>query len=118
MLPFDLKKSAKTHEAQEKSGYNKLQWDRFYNITKAEINALVKANPEVSWPLVPGNELAAIYTRVNAQLQAEHIPEVQYDVFSWRMVRAIQYRTSASGKSGAKTTNTAAAGLDKDAGQE
>lgn len=85
---------------------------------------------------MPGNELAAIYTRVNAQLQAEHIPEVQYDVFSWRMVRAIQYRTSggcrgmpqystvtnrlhtASGKSGAKTTNTAAAGLDKDAGQE
>lgn len=85
---------------------------------------------------MPGNELAAIYSRVNARLQAEHIPEVQYDVFSWRMARAIQYRTSGgcrgmpqnptvadrlhtvNGKSGAKTADTAAAGLDKDAEQE
>ncbi|KAF5845580.1 hypothetical protein GGP41_009372 [Bipolaris sorokiniana] len=122
MLPFELKKSAKTHEAQEKSGYNKLQWDRFYNITKAEINALVEANPGVNWPSVPGDVLAKIYDRVNAQLQAENIPKVEYDVFSWRMARAIGYRTGTNGKCGAKANGmaaeTAAAGHNMDAEQQ
>ena len=30
MLQFELKKGAKTHEAQMRAGYDKLQWDRFY----------------------------------------------------------------------------------------
>lgn len=75
---------------------------------------------------MPGDVLAKIYDRVNVQLQAENIPKVEYDVFSWRMARAIGYRTSsecrsmprgfivadrlhtANGKCAAKATGTAA----------
>ncbi|KAH6861249.1 hypothetical protein AA0117_g12846 [Alternaria alternata] len=98
MLEFELKKGAKTQEAQMRAGHDKLQWDRFYNITKAEINTLVEANPDISWPTVPGDVLATIFARVNARLRDEQIPEVQYDVFSWRMARAIQYRMTSNNK--------------------
>jgi hypothetical protein len=38
--------------------------------------------------------LTQIHERVNTQLLLEHIPEVAYDVFEWRIARAIQYRTA------------------------
>ena len=44
------------------------------------------------------NDLTELYNRVNAQLRTEQIPEVTYDVFEWRMARAIQYRTAGTGK--------------------
>ena len=40
------------------------------------------------------NYLTKSYDRVNIQLRTEQIPEVTYDVFEWRMARAIQYRTA------------------------
>ncbi|KAL5121513.1 hypothetical protein ACEQ8H_000585 [Pleosporales sp. CAS-2024a] len=95
MLQFELKKGAKTQEAQVHAGLSRLQWDRFYNITKIEIHDLVEAYPDISWPTVPGDVLSSIFDRVNAQLKAENIPEVQYDVFSWRMARAITYRNTS-----------------------
>ncbi|EOA87744.1 uncharacterized protein SETTUDRAFT_168889, partial [Exserohilum turcica Et28A] len=78
------------------------------NITKAEINDLVEENPDVSWPTVPGDVLASIFDRVNAQLRAENIPEVQYDVFSWRMARAISYRNTSNSKPRAKSATASA----------
>ncbi|KAJ5021891.1 hypothetical protein J3E72DRAFT_401031 [Bipolaris maydis] len=119
MQAFELKKNATTREAQEKVGYTQLQWDRFYYITKAEIDTLVKANPGIKWSEVKANDVEEMHSRVNAQLQAEHIPEVRYDVFRWRMARAIQnQRPNASNKGGAKAAKTAAAAPDKDAEQD
>ncbi|KAF2827457.1 hypothetical protein CC86DRAFT_290629 [Ophiobolus disseminans] len=95
MSAFDLKKSAKTKEAQAKAGHNKPQWDRFYYITKIEIDNFIKAQPDITWHVVPYNVINEYLIRVNEKLVKEGIPEVEYDVFSWRMARALQYRTAS-----------------------
>jgi len=43
---------------------------------------------------MPRDVLAAIYAHFNRQLKGKNLPEVQYDVFSWRIARTIQYRTT------------------------
>ncbi|CAN9251639.1 unnamed protein product [Alternaria alternata] len=94
MLPFDLKKNAKTREAQAHAGLSKPQWVKFYRYTTVEADRLLEADPELTWPSIPDDVLAEMHSRVNGQLAKEGIPEVRYDVFSWRMARAIQYRTA------------------------
>ncbi|KAH8644024.1 hypothetical protein IG631_01488 [Alternaria alternata] len=90
MLPFDLKKNAKTREAQVHAGLSKPQW----RYTTVEVDRLLEADPDLTWPSIPDDVLAEVHSRVNSQLAKEGIPEVRYDVFSWRMARAIQYRTA------------------------
>lgn len=62
--------------------------------TTVEADRLLEADPELTWPSIPDDVLAEMHSRVNGQLAKEGIPEVRYDVFSWRMARAIQYRTA------------------------
>lgn len=57
---------------------------------------LVHGQPELNWRNVPADVLNEVWNRVNLQLQAEDIPEVTYDLFSWRIARTIQYRTCKS----------------------
>ncbi|CAN9249640.1 unnamed protein product [Alternaria alternata] len=91
MLPFDLKKNAKTREAQAHAGLSLTSLQRY---TTVEADRLLEADPELTWPSIPDDVLAEMHSRVNGQLAKEGIPEVRYDVFSWRMARAIQYRTA------------------------
>jgi hypothetical protein len=62
--------------------------------TTVEADRLLEADPELTWPSIPDDVLAEMHSRVNGRLAKEGIPEVRYDVFSWRMARAIQYRTA------------------------
>ncbi|KAF2128805.1 hypothetical protein P153DRAFT_357318 [Dothidotthia symphoricarpi CBS 119687] len=100
MLPFDLKRSATTREAQAAAHHTKPQWARFYyqHITKAEIDILLEAQPLILWPSIPADVLTEIYNRVNAEIAKEQIPEVGYDIFSWRMARGIQNVTGKKRK--------------------
>jgi hypothetical protein len=65
-------------------------------LTKLETDDLVGENPDINWRNVPAVVLTEIFNRVNIQLQNENIPGVTYDVFSWRMARAIQHTTCKS----------------------
>ncbi|XP_014553207.1 hypothetical protein COCVIDRAFT_108357 [Bipolaris victoriae FI3] len=122
MDAWGLKKKATKSEAQKDAGHTQPQWDRFYYITKTEIDALVKDNPGIKWSEVKANDVEEMYGRVNAQLKAEDIPEVRYDVFRWRMARAIQNQREKGKCSGMPKGSTAAetgaAGPNQDAEQE
>jgi hypothetical protein len=50
----------------------------------------------VEGPSVHANVLTEMYERLNTRLLAEQIPQVSYDVWSWRMARAIQNRTAGN----------------------
>jgi hypothetical protein len=58
------------------------------------VDQLLKAYPDLTWPSVRADVLTEMHDRVNAQLLVEQIPKVSYDVFEWRIARAIQYRTA------------------------
>ncbi|EOA82692.1 uncharacterized protein SETTUDRAFT_22664 [Exserohilum turcica Et28A] len=66
MNAWGLKQKATKHEAQKGTSHTQLQWERFWYITKAEVDALVEANPEIKWPEVKANDAEEIHKRVNA----------------------------------------------------
>ncbi|RMZ66149.1 26S proteasome non-ATPase regulatory subunit 10 [Pyrenophora seminiperda CCB06] len=92
MSAFDIKKNSTTSEARIRARHNKPQWVRFYYITSHEVDQLLQADSNLTWPTMQANVLTELFDGTNAQLRAEQIPEVTYDVFEWRMARAIQYR--------------------------
>ncbi|PVI04245.1 hypothetical protein DM02DRAFT_586458 [Periconia macrospinosa] len=87
---FPLAKKASAEEARDKSGLTKIQWDRFYIITKDEANRVVQTNISWTWPRVPANVKVQIIDLVNTALRNESIPEVGEDVLEWRMSIAIR----------------------------
>jgi len=54
----------------------------------------MKARSDWTWNDVPYSVLSDIQVRLNSLLILEEIPEVRYDVFSWRIARAMQNCTS------------------------
>jgi hypothetical protein len=97
MSAFELKKSAKTSEAQTAAGHSRPQWDRFYvrwhlnglrtetltfaiqHITKLEIDSLMKDQPDLTWRTVPADTCIKMQERVNVELAREHIPTIKID---------------------------------------
>jgi hypothetical protein len=53
----------------------------------------MEAQPDLTWRKVPADICIAMQERVNVELAREHIPTIEYDVFSWRMARVMQYKT-------------------------
>jgi hypothetical protein len=45
------------------------------------VNQLLQAHPDLNWPSVQAIVLTEMHGRVNAQLLAEQIPKVKYNVF-------------------------------------
>lgn len=48
-----------------------------------------EAKDDVRWREVPYNEKREVMKRINAQLDAEGIPEVTLQIVSWRMSKAL-----------------------------
>ncbi|KAF2650693.1 hypothetical protein K491DRAFT_697082 [Lophiostoma macrostomum CBS 122681] len=80
-----LGRKATVEQARGVAGHDYIQWGRFYVITKDEAHILLTKNMEWNWKDVPADEKAQIRARINTRLSSEAIPQIDDDVFSWRM---------------------------------
>ncbi|PVH98611.1 hypothetical protein DM02DRAFT_565976 [Periconia macrospinosa] len=87
---FPLAKKASAEEARDKSGYTRIQWERFYVITKDEANDITQHHPTWTWPRIPADKKLEIIERINTLLRLEKIPEPEEDILAWRMSIAIR----------------------------
>ncbi|KAF2003523.1 hypothetical protein P154DRAFT_388610, partial [Amniculicola lignicola CBS 123094] len=76
-------------EARHAAGLSEEQWRTFMIISRETAQVIVTAHPEWTWPHVPFPEKERARAEVNARLVEEGIPEVESDVFRWRMAQAL-----------------------------
>ncbi|KAF1958022.1 hypothetical protein CC80DRAFT_491330 [Byssothecium circinans] len=87
---FPLAKRATPEEARQKAGYSKVEWARFYELTKDEARRLTQENLSLTWPRTPEEKKKEVMDRINAALCNENMQPVGDDVLHWRMSSAVR----------------------------
>ncbi|ORY00011.1 hypothetical protein BCR34DRAFT_606408 [Clohesyomyces aquaticus] len=87
---FQLQRSATKYEAQRAAGHDYNHWGRFYTITLREAKNVFEEDPNMTWLHVTAPKKQEIMDRVNSRLRDEQIPEVGYDILSWRMSNTLK----------------------------
>ncbi|KAF2704657.1 hypothetical protein K504DRAFT_108823 [Pleomassaria siparia CBS 279.74] len=84
-----LRKNASPDEARAATELDNNGWDKFYSLTKAEAQNLLKEHPTRTWADTPKEKQTEMIGRINAHLRAASLAQVGDDVVKWRLSNTV-----------------------------